>query len=260
MRRDSLSRLIARSFGLSDVIQPLLPSRFEPNADVPSFNSMSFGADEKQPRPGVPPALNVNPEFRKNLQSASITRKVESISGRQAPLPPYISSDLTEPTLSLRPPPIRKVSARGQRDDEDSESLRLSNGASTSEPIAQKRSTETTVPSKSVPGFPQVLERRKSTDRQEAMDQAGRNIMPAEIRLRQPEQGGLRAGTGGGNMNQPSIEQQALQSPSVTVHIGRIEVRAVIMPGNEPEKKRQADYPPQLTLAEYLKRREKGAQ
>ena len=99
--------------------------------------------------------------------------------------------------------------------------------------------------------------RLKPAGRQDGDDQAGRGIIPADIRVRQSETATPEPGIGAGNFKQPP---ESLQSPPVTVHIGRIEVRAVVAPGSEPERKRPADSPPRLTLAEYLQRREKGSQ
>ena len=53
--------------------------------------------------------------------------------------------------------------------------------------------------------------------------------------------------------------QEGSQEQKVTVHIGRIEVRAVLAPAAESGRKRPTENRQRLTLSDYLKQREKGA-
>jgi hypothetical protein len=257
MKRDLLSRLISRSFGLTDVIQPVLPSHYEPDKGVPSFNSVSFDAEEKRRRSAVPRASAANPAAPAASSSVLIAKKEENVSIRSVSAPSHISRDLTEPTLSLRPPPVRKAAIGGAQKDEDSAGRPSHDEDSTATPIILRTSGPTAVPSRPAPVSPYFPERLKPAGRQDGDDQAGRGIIPADIRVRQSETATPEPGIGAGNFRQPP---ESVQSPPVTVHIGRIEVRAVVAPGSEPERKRPADSPPRLTLAEYLQRREKGSQ
>ncbi len=247
MKRDSLSRLITRSLGLSDVIQPVLPSRFEPNSSVPSFRSMSFGADEKRQRPVEPLSSAFHPAAPKVHSFEQIRQKDVNASGSSASAPLPVSSPLIESPLRSRPP-ARSLSADGSPGDEDSAGRHSRNEGSAAGPSFA-------IPPVRLPESPG---RHKQTGRPSENERASRYITPAEVHARQPGPAAPEPEMTEGDVNQESFGQEVVPHPTVTVHIGRIEVRAIAASGSEPERKHPADNRQRLTLADYLQQREKG--
>ena len=255
MRRDSLSRLIARSFGQSDVIQPVLPSRFEPSSSVPSFNSMGFGADQERQRSAVPLGSAVNPEAPKVHPLEPGAHKDVDASRHFAPAPRSLPSPSVEPPFGSRSPMPRNISTPRPPGDEDSTA-----GAGVLS--SNLKSTLPPGPTLALPPdqLNQLLGQHEQAGQPNENGPARRSIIPSEVYARRPEPDTPKQEiTGGDNLRPESSGGEVSQSQSVTVHIGRIEVRAIVAPGSETEKKRPADNRQRLTLADYLQQREKGA-
>ncbi len=270
MKRDSLSQLIARSFGLTDVIQPVLPSRFEPIGRIPFPGAADFESNEspvigETASPGIRPAVaevqatipTAHPEFHppRTLGAEIVTGRA-AVTDRDTAMPAHASrrpaeahrgSVLSPGGLTGVPPPDEASDDEPRYSDHSPAPIPADAGAA----FARE---------KVAPRFGS----RGPLARPPEKERNSREISPAEIRIREPEtaepstrtkpqaQRVLRSAAG-------PTEQQVSQEQKVTVHIGRIEVRAVLAQASEPGRKHPVDNRQRLTLSDYLKQREKGA-
>lgn len=243
MMPGSLSRLIARSLGLADVIQPVLPSRFEPPDRVPAPGA-SFEPDgEREPTEWHSPGVHANV-----ATFAPTARGDPNDSEDRARAPAPASRRPIESARSRRPPGSRVSDGRGP----------LEAGSAARSPNHGERSaTPGAVPP--MPVFPGV---RLAPDQPAATlaeaDRGTRHIIPAEIHARRADAGDSRPPVGRAEARQRVSGETAPEGRTVTVHIGRIEVRAVVAPAREQEQRHRED-PPRLTLSAYLAQREKGS-
>ncbi len=265
MKRDSLSPLIARSFGLADVIQPVLPSRFEPIGRVPLPGMADFGLEEAaEPAEAAPggirPAVKAiqaavpAEQVRVETIQAAGAETLEDLAAarRHAVRPAYVSPRPTEAQRGSVLSPI----ARAQRQDE-----------APAEKARYPHRSSVPAPANDTVGFSRQelarpAESREPARRRPERERVNRDISPTEIRIREPEPDKPKTEPRRDEPGRGSFGQQGSQEQKVTVHIGRIEVRAVLAPASEPERKHPVDNRQRLTLSDYLKQREqreKGA-
>ncbi len=263
MRRDSLSRLIARSCGLADVLQPVLPSRFEPVGRPPLPRLDSFGMEQTEsvgkPADAVSPADNPTrslppqataPHVGTNLASGRETRedvKAPTQSRATTAYPPFRATQPAPGSHSSL-----DVSA-GPRARDKGRAGQPPHPAGSPEPAP----VDTAVVFVPV-GPPSPHETRERAGKPLGRERKGAAVIPAEIRVSKPQPTGPKAEPGGDDPRRESSLREGSQERQVTVHIGRIEVRAVMASANEPERKRPVDNRQRLTLSDYLRQREKG--
>jgi hypothetical protein len=259
MKRDTLSRLIARNFGLADVIQPVLPSRFEPISRIPFLNSTGLEPEEER-RSAEPLLSGIRPATPKVHVSEPVTQTDLNDVVRPVPAPSHVSSRSTEPPFGSRPSAGSIKSVGRQPPDEKSAAGQPNPTMKfvTPAPVSRDRNTSRR-PLVYSSLLPEPPERDEPAGRLARRGQVTRHIIPVKTRARQPEPAAQNPEATRGSGRREASEQEASRYQTVTVHIGRIEVRAVVAPAREPERNPPPDNRQRLTLADYLQQREKGA-
>jgi len=260
---DYLSRMIARHLGLSEVVRPVLPSRFAPLEKESSESSVPAGWNETgqnlAPHPSQtdessvrfseseePSAILGHRVFR--LTSLAETRE-EGGAERKKELPAaplaeenrFASDGRRKSEATEEHPAFPKTA--GPRDlppelqeSEKPGTLRPLRSPETDSPRAPKASPEgkpaSPVPDKALSVRPRVLRTIRSEDPGQRPQISSRDFAA-----------GLRPDNS--------------EPPVIKVRIGRVEVRAV-MPSAPPPRREAPQRRPHLSLEDYLRHREGG--
>jgi len=249
-----LSRLAARNLGQIEVVQPSLPALLSGASEGLSMSmetapQAESGIDHLALGSVGLPALRMSPTAIEKEEAAgtSVARDTrtapepekERTEKKDSQAPPKTTTDTTRETPLVVPRQESPIRAAGFRES-SAHRRRQKSGAEPDieaprgEKPPQKRTEFRPVP------VPRI------------------SIWPQSAALKSPEQHPASGLSGQTRMVRQSPQNlHASEPPVVKVHIGRIEVRAV-MSQAPPTRKEQPKARPLLSLEEYLQRRDRG--
>ncbi len=244
---DPLANLLACSFGeLAGAVQPRLPVRFEPVTPFGGEVAVPPVRVDDQVTSGAPP-VRVEPS---PVPLTSVIPPVER--GQVPPLPvaplpawgppPTTGSELRRPSMPLPATPER-ISPDLGVSEANSEHTAPASLAGFVDPRGLPAPANAVNP----PRLPDVAAASPASaisfQPASASDPPREPVAPAPVMLSEP-------------VTPPSEPAAPPHPPRITVHIGRVEVRAVSSP--PPSRLRSQPPAPKLGLDEYLRRREGG--
>ncbi len=265
---DFFSRLIGRNLGLTEVVQPILPSRFataeidQPRISTASlreeheeFERESSGPAETDAKPDAPfsgPTLlprDKSPLLSPLIETAA-SQESRAVSKGMA-VPDSEKVVITEKEATLPSPKKRDVSRERP--------LFVQPGATSSPESSSPREWLGSLPSKTViKDEPYASRLERPPMQKEESDSVAIRPVPIRARVARPDIPiNPPANESGSAFFYEHNANSLTESPTIKVHIGRVEVRA-IMPPSPPPKKEPGLRRPNLTLEEYMNKRDRG--
>jgi hypothetical protein len=255
---DYLSRLVARTFGVARVVQPRVPARFEPPTPFEGVQPLNVPTTEYGP--ASPPAPPVMKTARKREDEsppeASRAIEPEAFESEHVRLPP--------PTIQERVVSAARPDQESHREEDVEENPDLPHDTRLVSKVVMRPSDRTVSADHTTPAR-QVHTVRSSKTALKTVAAAEARAPDVESPMesaRRTERSTHTTSVSTATPQRPAVLARPLRNdqaaPTIKVHIGRIEVRAVTTPPPATPRPAASKPVPSLALKDYLRHRREG--